>query len=120
MDPWLSYQYHLNPKVMTENKTMPKLTKVDLHYEYSWKVTEGDNPKLIKDDASHLSRKEGYEMLLFLNGLQGKDGADLVKRTRQIVEWMLKEKYKSTAPSRETVTTWVASNFPEMSKNYPR
>lgn len=99
---------------------MPKLTRSDLHYTYSWKVTENDNPKLIKDDAHHLSRNEGYEMLLYLNGLTGEKGADLTKKTRLIVEWMLKEKYKSTAPSRETVTTWVVTNYSAMSKQYPR
>ncbi|WP_431702093.1 hypothetical protein [Pseudomonas sp. BR20] len=99
---------------------MPKLTRADLHYEYSWKVSEGDNPKLIKEDANHLSRKEGYEMLLYLNGLAGADNADLDKRTRLIVEWMLKEKFKSTAPSSETVTSWVVKNFAEMKKSYPR
>jgi hypothetical protein len=59
---------------------MPQLTKDDLNYTYSWKVTSGDNPKLIKDDANHLSRKEGYEMLLYLNGLTGTNGADLSKK----------------------------------------
>ena len=98
---------------------MPQVTRDDLNYEYSWKVTAGDNPKLIKNDASHLSRKEGYEMLLYLNGLAGKDGVDLAVRTRLIVEWMLKEHFKSTAPSRETVTDWVVNNFARLSPDYP-
>ncbi|MNG33778.1 hypothetical protein D3C84_1201020 [compost metagenome] len=59
-------------------------------------------------------------MLLYLNGLTGENSADLEKKTRLIVEWMLKEKYNSTAPSRETVTNWVAANFSSMSKLYPR
>lgn len=99
---------------------MPKLTRGDLYYEYSWKVTENDDPKLISADSHHLSRNEGYEMLLYLNSLTGKEGVDLTKKTRLIVEWMLKEKYQSTAPSRQTVTTWVAANYSEMSKKYPR
>ncbi|UCV17917.1 hypothetical protein [Ferribacterium limneticum] len=98
---------------------MPKLTKEDLHYEYSWTVTAGDNPRLISDDANHLSRNEGYEMLLYLNSLTGKDKADLPKKTRLIVEWMLKEHYKSTAPSRQTVTGWVVENFSKLSPSYP-
>lgn len=98
---------------------MPQLTKDDLNYTYSWKVTSGDNPKLIKDDANHLSRKEGYEMLLYLNGLTGTNGADLSKKTRLIVEWMLKEHYNSTSPSRETVTSWVVNNFEKLSPSYP-
>ncbi|MDO0857501.1 MULTISPECIES: hypothetical protein [Xanthomonas] len=98
---------------------MPKISRSDLHYEYSWKVSEGDNPRLISDDAHHLSRNEGYEMLLYLNTLTGVNGADLSVKTRQIVEWMLKEHYKSTAPSRETVTTWVAANFERLKSQYP-
>ncbi|MBV6748588.1 hypothetical protein FQK02_13870 [Xanthomonas vasicola] len=98
---------------------MPKISRSDLHYEYSWRVSEGDNPRLISDDAHHLSRNEGYEMLLYLNTLTGANGADLTVKTRQIVEWMLKEHYKSTAPSRETVTTWVASNFERLKSQYP-
>ncbi|UVM19151.1 hypothetical protein LOY42_12880 [Pseudomonas sp. B21-023] len=48
---------------------MAKPLKGDLRYEYSWKATEGDNPHLIHDDAKHLSRKEGYEILSYLNNL---------------------------------------------------
>lgn len=98
---------------------MPSLTRDDLNYQYSWKVTQGDNPKLIADDANHLSRKEGYEMLFYLNSLTGKNKADLSKKTRLIVEWMLKEHFNSTAPGRQTVTNWVAENFSKLSPNYP-
>lgn len=98
---------------------MPKMTKNDLRYQYKWTVTDGDNPKLIADDRRHLSRNEGYEMLLYLNSLSGANGADLSIRTRQIVEWMLKEHYDSTAPSRETVTDWVVANFDRLSQKYP-
>jgi hypothetical protein len=98
---------------------MPKMTKNDLRYQYKWTVTDGDNPKLIADDRRHLSRNEGYEMLLYLNSLTGVNGADLPIRTRQIVEWTLKEHYDSTAPSRETVTDWVVANFDRLSQKYP-
>lgn len=110
-----------NPRVPARVVSeMPKLTREDLYYEYSLKVTENDNPKLISDDSHHLSRNEGYEMLLYLNNLTGEKGTDLPKKTRLIAEWMLKENYKSTAPSRHTVTNWVAGNFSEMSRKYPR
>jgi hypothetical protein len=59
-------------------------------------------------------------MLLYLNSLTGENNADLSKKTRLTVEWMLKERYKSTAPSRETVTGWVAANYPTLSIHYPR
>ncbi len=98
---------------------MPKMTHKELRYQYKWTVTDGDNPKLIADDRHHLSRNEGYEMLLYLNSLTGENGADLSVRTRQIVEWMLKEYFDSTAPSRETVTQWVVTNFGQLAPQYP-
>ncbi|QDI04229.1 hypothetical protein E4A48_11465 [Xanthomonas cerealis pv. cerealis] len=98
---------------------MPALKRSDLRYEYSWKVSEGDNPKLIEKDAHHLSRNEGYEMLLYLNKLTGEKGADLPVKTRLIVEWMLKEHFKSTAPGRATVTEWVVDNWQKLSPQYP-
>lgn len=98
---------------------MPKISRSDLRYQYKWTVTNGDDAKLIAADRHHLSRNEGYEMLVFLNGLKGQDGADLSVRTRQIVEWMLKDHYDSTAPSRETVAQWVGANFARLSPEYP-
>ena len=98
---------------------MPKMTKNDLRYTYNWTVTSGDDAKLIANDRHHLSRNEGYEMLLYLNSLTGANGGDLSVRARQIVEWMLKEHYRSTAPSRETVTDWVSANFATLAVRYP-
>jgi hypothetical protein len=98
---------------------MPSITKSDLHYTYKWTVTEHDNPKLIRDDGRHLSRNEGYEMLLYLNHLTGDGGTDLSVHSRQIVEWMLKAHYHSTAPSSETVTTWVVKNWDRLVRLYP-
>src|SRR6185437_6961552 len=98
---------------------MPALKRSDLRYQYSWKVSEGDNPRLIDSDAHHLSRNEGHEMLLYLNGLKAQNGADLPVRTRLIVEWMLKEHFKSTAPGRSTVTQWVVDNWDRLSPHYP-
>ncbi|EKT4446695.1 hypothetical protein QEK94_002294 [Stenotrophomonas maltophilia] len=74
---------------------MPALKRSDLRYQYNWKASEGDNPRLVDSDAYHLSRNEGYEMLLYLNGLKAQSGADLPVKTRLIVEWMLKERFKS-------------------------
>ncbi|MBK3468180.1 hypothetical protein [Pseudomonas sp. MF6776] len=98
---------------------MPQMKRSDLHYDYKWTVTEHDSPKLISGDAHHLSRNEGYEMLHYLNNLRGKDGADLPLRSRQIVEWMLKEHFRSTAPGQRTVTEWVTQNWIALVKQYP-
>ncbi|NWA24072.1 hypothetical protein HX866_04135 [Pseudomonas gingeri] len=98
---------------------MPALTRADLNYEYEWTATKGDDPKKTAGDSHHLSRKEGYEMLPYLNSLTGEGGADLSKKTRLIVEWMLHEHYESTAPSRATVTAWVSKNFSKLKDGYP-
>jgi hypothetical protein len=99
--------------------TMPQMKRSDLHYEYRWTVAENDNPKLISTDARHLSRNEGYEMLHYVNSLKGKDGVDLPIRSRQIVEWMLKEHFSSTAPSQTTVTHWISQNWERLVEQYP-
>lgn len=51
---------------------MGLLTKEDLdrnsRYQYSWKATPGDNPKIIDyRDSSKVNREEGYEVLDFIN-----------------------------------------------------
>ena len=99
---------------------MPQMRRSDLHYQYKWTVTEGDDPRLISQDARHLSRNEGYEMLHYLNTLTGENGSDLSVRSRQIVEWMLKEHFNATAPSSQTVTTWVVNNWNRLTPSYPR
>lgn len=99
---------------------MPELTSDDLQYEYEWKASNGDNPKLIHEDARHLSRNEGYEMILFLNKLGMStdkteflygDGGDLKVEARLRIEWMLKEHLKSTSPGRGTVLKWINENW---------
>lgn len=106
---------------------MPLLEKSDLRYDYSWKVSAEDNPKLIHEDAKHLSRKEGYEMLTFLNGISFSEdkksvvyrkGADMAVNERLYVEWMLKEHLESTAPGRETVTAWVNENWRSLAPKF--
>ncbi|AXO89524.1 hypothetical protein DZC75_16500 [Pseudomonas parafulva] len=106
---------------------MPKITKSDLRYEYSWKATAGDNPHLIHNDARHLSRKEGYEMLDFLNHLGWgdnnktvvyNDGKDMSQEFRLYVEWMLKEKFESTAPGRPKVVHWINDNWQSLKTSF--
>lgn len=106
---------------------MPKIAKSDLRYEYSWKATEGDNPHLIHNDARHLSRKEGYEMLDFLNhlGWASDDktvvyngGKDMSAQFRLYVEWMLKEEFESTAPGRPKVVDWISDHWEPLKTSF--
>jgi hypothetical protein len=106
---------------------MPELTREDLQYKYEWTASNGDNPKLIHEDASHLSRKEGYEMILFLNKLGMSsdktefvygDGGDLKVEARLQIEWMLKEHFESTSPGRGTVFKWINDNWDPLRGNF--
>lgn len=106
---------------------MPLIDQSDLRYDYSWKVSAKDDPKLIHDDAKHLSRKEGYEMLTYLNGINFSEdkksvvygrGADMAVNDRLYVEWMLKEHLESTAPGRGTVTAWVNENWNQLARKF--
>lgn len=106
---------------------MPALAQQDLKYDYDWKASNGDNPKLIHEDGHHLSRKEGYEMIRFLNKLgMASDrtefvydsGTDLTKEARLRIEWMIKEHLKSTSPGRGTVLKWVNDNWNKLAKDF--
>lgn len=106
---------------------MALLAKADLHYDYDWKASNVDNPKLIHEDGHHLSRKEGYEMIRFLNNL-GIDadgtafvyggGNDISKDARLRIEWMLKEHLKSTSPGRGTVLKWINDNWDKLATDF--
>lgn len=99
---------------------MPAVKKSDLNYDdYSWTAVPGDDPKKTKEDADRFSRKEGYEVLALLNSLTGNGNADLSIRTRQICEWIIHEKLPGNIQGRSKVIAWVASNFSELSKQYP-
>ncbi|WP_454909488.1 hypothetical protein [Variovorax gossypii] len=100
---------------------MPQLAKADLHYtDYSWTVVPGDDPTKVKADADRLSRKEGYEVLAYLNSFVGPEKADLSKATRLIIEWIVHEKLPSDVQGRTKVTAWIVENFPTLRPSYPR
>lgn len=99
---------------------MPAMKKSDLKYDdYSWTAVPGDNPKKTVEDADRFSRKEGYEMLKLLNSLAGEKGADLSIPTRQVCEWMIREKLPSGTQGRAKVMSWIASNYIAMQPGYP-
>lgn len=91
---------------------MALLTKKDLEdrgkYSYTWKATPGDNPHIIgKPDSSRLSRKEGYEVLNFINHLADKLGVyrrDLGFKLEDMI-------HANTLEMREDVTYWIQNNW---------
>lgn len=99
---------------------MPDIKKSDLKYsDYSWTAVTGDDPTKTVEDADRFSRNEGYEVMTLLNSLKGTGGVDLSIKTRQICEWMVREKLPSTIQGRAKVISWIAQNYPELSKDYP-
>ena len=52
-----------------QTNEMAVITKSELFYQdYSWTVLTGDNPKISGEpDSTLLNRKEGYEVLYFVN-----------------------------------------------------
>lgn len=99
---------------------MPDIKKSDLKYtDYSWTAVTGDDPTKTVEDADRFSRNEGYEVIRLLNSLKGTGGVDLSIKTRQICEWMVREKLPSTIQGRAKVISWIVQNYPELSKDYP-
>ncbi|WP_414501701.1 hypothetical protein [Zymobacter sp. IVIA_5232.4 C2] len=97
------------------------MNKSDMLYldEYSWKTTEGDDPKKVYHDAKMFSRNEGYEVLYLINSLRAKDGSSLPLKSEKIIEWMIHDHLPSEIRSHKNVRTWICDNFPELKLSYP-
>lgn len=91
---------------------MALLTKTELYYkDYSWTAISGDNPKVSGEpDSSLLSRKEGYEILYFVNKFSGihkfKQKNSAIK-----VERMIREDLPSNIRSQKEIKTWLETNW---------
>lgn len=91
---------------------MNLISKDDLYYkDYSWTTISGDNPKVTgQPDSTLLNRKEGYEILYFVNkycelqGLKQKSSATKVER-------MIREKVPSDIHSQIKIKTWIEDNW---------
>lgn len=97
---------------------MAKLARSDLKFDYEWSASSDDNSKQIHDDANHLNHNNGYEMMRFLNELgvaEGKVvygyGNEFTRGALLRIEWMLRERFKSKAPSTEIITQWINENW---------
>jgi hypothetical protein len=95
---------------------MALITKTDLYYsDYSWTVLNGDNPKITGEpDSTLLNRKEGYEILYFvnkfceLNELKQKASATKVER-------MIRAEVPNDIHSQKNIKEWIEKNW-KMSK----
>lgn len=88
------------------------ITKSELHYtDYFWTAIKGDDPRVSgAPDSTLLSRKEGYEVLYFVNkfceihGLKQKQSA--IK-----VEKMIRNEVPTDKRSQKNVNEWIKENW---------
>ena len=91
---------------------MGLISKEDLFYDdYSWTVVSGDNPKVTgKPDRDLLNRKEGYEVLDFINKFC-KDYNLKKKASANKVEKMIRDEVPSIIHSQEKIVDWIYKNW---------
>ncbi|WP_119790361.1 hypothetical protein [Flavobacterium anhuiense] len=88
------------------------ITKSDLYYnDYSWTAIKRDDPRVSGEpDSTLLSRKEGYEVLYFINkfseihNFKNKDSA--IK-----VEKMIRNEVPSDIRSQSNIKIWIEQNW---------
>ena len=86
------------------------ITKKDLVYEYSWTVYGDDDPKITGiPDSTLLNRKEGYEVLSFINRYCEIEGLTKTESALQ-VEFMITEA-PSAKRSHANIHEWIKYNW---------
>jgi spore coat protein CotF len=95
---------------------MTTITKDDLLYkDYSWAAYRDDNPHLRgAPDATLLNRKEGYEMLYFINQFCASHSWNpppATKASAQKVERLIRQHLPSTIRSHAAVDQWLVQNW---------
>jgi hypothetical protein len=87
---------------------MALITKSDLQYnDYSWTTYTGDNPKVTGEpDSTLLNRKEGYEILYFINKFSEIHELK-VKSLATKIENMIRNEVPSNLRSQLYVKEWI-------------
>jgi hypothetical protein len=91
---------------------MALISKSDLVYQdYSWSTYEDDDPKVTGEpDSTLLNRKEGYEILYFINKL-----AEIhklkEKSSGKKIEKMIREKVPTNLRSQSKIKEWIEKNW---------
>ncbi|MDQ2178856.1 hypothetical protein [Marinifilum sp. D714] len=91
---------------------MALISKSDLVYtDYSWTVYRDDNPKITGNpDNTLLNRKEGYEVLYFINKF-----ADIYslknKSSANKIEKMIREDVPTSIRSQDKIKDWIKNNW---------
>ncbi|WP_418264260.1 hypothetical protein [Flavobacterium faecale] len=91
---------------------MGLLTKTELHYkDYSWTALAGDNPKISgAPDNTLLNRKEGYEILYFVNKFSETYNFKN-KSSAHKVEKMIRNDVPSNIHSQINIKDWIVKNW---------
>ncbi len=91
---------------------MALITKSDLHYkDYSWTAVKGDDPRVSGEpDSTLLSRKEGYEILYFINKFSEMHGFKN-KNSAIKVEKMIRNEVPSDKRSQSNIKIWIEQNW---------
>lgn len=97
---------------------MALLHKDDLIYRYLWTASKGDDPHLTgKPDSSLLNRREGYEVLPFINGFAETHGLRK-KQAALKVEWMIQEHLPDDVRSHANVRHWLIQSWDAHEKEW--
>lgn len=87
-----------------------------VYQDYVWTTRYNhDDPKVTGDpDSSLLARKEGWEMLYFINKCASKWGWPENISAMQRLERIIREKVPSTMRTQVDVYLWIQANYPEI------
>ena len=89
---------------------MPLLSMADLQYEYSWNAIAPDDP-LIRGsvDGRFLNRREGYEVLYFINALAAQSSWTIASALK--AERLINEYLPGNIRSRDNVHGWLLASW---------
>jgi len=90
---------------------MARMKKADLGFkDYAWKAA-GDNPKRKgKIERTQLNRKQGYEVIYFVNTFLEKYYLTETATGRKIEE-MIRNKVPAVKKDRESIEKWIVENW---------
>jgi len=91
---------------------MGLIAKDDLFYkDYKWTTLLGDDPRVSGEpDSTLLSRKEGYEVLYFVNKYSEKHGFKN-KVSALKVEKIIRTELPTEIRSQSNIKTWIDQNW---------
>ncbi len=91
---------------------MSLINKSELKYkDYTWTIYSNDNPKIYGNpDSTLLNRKEGYEILYFINKLSEIHNFK-VKSSAIKIENMIRKEVPTNLHSQENIKVWIETNW---------